>query len=249
VNRDTAEKLSRLQGLDDQVRKFRALLEEKPALVAEERKAMEGARARLAEADKRHKEGLKAADRRELYLKTREADAIKLEGQLNTATSNKVYSELLLNIRSARQDISKIEESILELMDEAEALEAAVERARVEVRNADEEFREAENALKAEMADLQGKLTQKEALRAALAKEVEAEVLATYERIRGSRKGIGVTRVEAGGENQYYCTTCQMDVTVQDVTLAMRPETIGQCRSCNRILLIEVVPEREAAGS
>jgi predicted nucleic acid-binding Zn-ribbon protein len=247
VKRETAEKLSRLQDLDDQVRKLRALAEEKPALVASERKAYETAKAGLAEADRKHKDGLKAADRRELDLKSREADILKLEGQLNTATSNKVYSELMLNIRSARQDVGKIEESILGLMDEAEALGAEVEKARVVVKKAEDEYRAAEKTLQAEAAAIKIQLDQKEAIRAALAKEVEPEALNVYERIRGSRKGIGITRVEAGGENQYYCTTCQMDVTVQDVTIAMRPDKIAQCRSCNRILIIDVVTEREAA--
>jgi len=228
----------RLQALDERIRRFREELAEKPRLLALDRRSVEEARARLAEAERKVIEAHKAADRRELDVRTKEAQILKVEGQLNSATSNKVYSELLLNIRSARADIEKIEEAILGLMDDAEALEAEAEKARVVLRNAEEELREAERVVGAQVTVVEEALGKKVGIRDLLAQEVEPEVLALYDRVREARKGIGITRVEVDGEGTHYCRTCQMEVTLQDISTAMAGNKIVQCRSCNRILFL-----------
>lgn len=240
--REALEKVVRLQGLDEQIRRMRGELAEKPHLLARERKALEDARAALAEAENRVKDAHKAADRKELDVRTKEDAIKKLEGQLNQATSNKVYSELLLNIKSARMDIEKLEESILAMMDDTEALEAEAERARVQVRNVEEEHREAEKVLRGQAQEVEGKLAQKVAIRDALAREVDPEVLLVYDRVREARKGIGITSVEVDAEGSHFCVACQMEVTLQDVSVALGGAKLVQCRSCNRILHVETAP-------
>ena len=248
---EAVEKVMRLQRLDAQVRKLREEAEEKPRLLAEEKRAVEAARARLAEAEHAVKDCHKAADRKELDVRSKEENILKLEGQLNTATSNKVYSELLLNIRSARADIEKMEEAILGIMDDTEVQEEAMERIRVEVRNAEEEYREAEKSVMAQVAVVEEKLGKKVAIRDLLASEIDPEVLAVYERVRGSRNGVGITTVEVDGEGTHFCRTCQMEVTVQDVSVAVAGNRLAQCRSCNRILFTGTeppVPAEEQGG-
>jgi predicted nucleic acid-binding Zn-ribbon protein len=237
--------VGRLQNLDRQIARLRAEAEEKPRLVAEERRAVDEARARLAEAEHRVKEAHRAADRKELDVRTKEEAIQKLEGQLNTATSNKVYSELLLNIKSARMDVEKLEESILAMMDDAESLEADLERVRVEVREAEDAFRGAEKGLLAQAQEVEGRLAKKRGIRDLLAKEVDPEVLAVYERVREARKGVGIAGVDVDAEGSHFCTACQMTVTLQDISLAMAGNRLVQCRSCNRILAVEALPVPE----
>jgi predicted nucleic acid-binding Zn-ribbon protein len=243
--RDAIERITRLQALDSQIRKLREELAEKPKLIAVEKKALEDARARLAEAERKGKDAHKAADRKELDVRTKEDAIKKLEGQLNSATSNKVYSELLLNIKSARMDIEKLEESILAMMDDAEALEGDVEKARVEVRNAEEQYREAEKVLQAQAKEVEEKLALKQGMRDVLAKEIDAEVLTIYDRVREARKGIGITAVEVDAEGAHFCKSCQMEVTLQDINVALGGAKVVQCRSCNRILYVETLPAGE----
>lgn len=246
VLRDELERIVRLQVLDSQIRKLRAELEEKPKLIALERKQLEDAKARLAEAERRTRDAHKAADRKELDVRTREDSIKKLEGQLNSATSNKVYSELLLSIKSARMDIEKLEESILAMMDEAEALESEVEKARVELRNAEEEHREADRVLQGQAKEVEEKLGQKQGIRDLLATEVDPEVLTVYDRVREARKGVGVTAVEVDAEGSHFCSSCQMTVTLQDINVALGGAKLVQCRSCNRLLYVETLPAKEA---
>ena len=246
--KEAVEKSTRLQTLDSQVRRLQAELDEKPRLLAGERKRLEDARARLAEAERKTRDAHKAADRKELDVRTREEAIKKLDGQLNQATSNKVYSELLLNIKSARLDIEKLEESILSMMDEAEALEADVEKARVEVRNAEEEHAEAEKVLTAQAKEAEEKLRMRLGMRDVLAKEVDPEVLAVYDRVREARQGVGVTAVDVDAEGSHFCAACQMTVTLQDINVALGGEKLVQCKSCNRILYVETMPARDEPG-
>jgi predicted nucleic acid-binding Zn-ribbon protein len=249
--KEAIEKLTRLQALDTQVRKMKAELEEKPRLMGAERKTLDDAKAALAEAERKARDAQKSADRKELDVRTKEDAIKKLDAQLNMATSNKVYSDLLLNIKSARLDIEKLEEGILGIMDEVEALEADVEKARVVVRKAEEEFKEAEKVLKAQAKEVEERLGQKQAIRDVLAKEVEPEVLVVYERVREARKGIGITAVEVDAEGSHFCSSCQINVTLQDISVAMGGDKVVQCKSCNRILYVaqhESAPA-EGAGS
>ncbi len=243
--RDELDRVVRLQALDTQIRKLRAELEEKPKLIGMERKQLEDARARLAEAERKGKDAHKAADRKELDVRTKEDAIKKLEGQLNSATSNKVYSELLLSIKSARMDIEKLEESILGMMDEAEALEADVEKARVEVRDAEAQFQEADRVLQAQAKEVGERLAQKQGIRDLLAKEVDLEVLTLYDRVREARKGVGITAVEVDAEGSHFCVSCQMTVTLQDINVALGGTKPVQCRSCNRLLYVETLAAKE----
>ncbi len=248
--RDVKESLSslaRLQELDLQLRKLHAEADEKPGLIAHERRLLDEARAALAAAETRARDAHKAADRKELDLRSKEAEIGRLEGQLNSATSNKVYSDLLLSIRGHEAEKGKIEETILAVMDEAEELDAAVDRVRAEARRAEDEFRAAEQVVKAQEAELRERIRQKELVRTALAQEVSAEVLDVYDRIRAIRAGVGLTRVETDGSGEeHFCAACQMQVTLQDVSLALRAEKPVQCKSCQRILHVETIPTREA---
>ena len=248
TKRDALERLTRLQALDDQVRKLRAELEEKPRLVAHEKKALEDARARLAAAEKKAKEAHVAADRKELDVRVKEDAIQKLEGQLNTATSNKVYSELLLGIRGARADIEKLEDAILGMMDETEGLEGEAERMRVEVRNAEGEYREAEKVFLVEARAAEERLGQKQGMRDALAREVDPEVLGVYDRVREARKGVGIAGVTQDAEGSHFCAVCHMEVTIQDISVALAADKVVQCRSCNRILWVDAVPGQAGAA-
>ena len=236
--KDAIEKVMRLQVLDERIRRLREERDEKPRLLAHDRRRLEEARARLAEAERKAKDSQKSADRKELDVRTKEEGILKLEGQMNAATSNKVYSELLLNIRSARADIEKLEESILGIMDETEALEAEAEKVRVEVRDAEEEFREAEKVVAVQVQAVEEVLGKKTGIRNLLATGVDPEVLALYDRVREARKGVGITRVEVDGEGTHFCRSCQMEVNMQDISVATAGNRIVQCQSCNRILFL-----------
>jgi predicted nucleic acid-binding Zn-ribbon protein len=244
VQKEAIEKLTRLQALDSQIRKMKAELEEKPRLMGAERKQLDDARAALAEAERKAKDAQKAADRKELDVRTKEDAIKKLDGQLNAATSNKVYGDLLLNIKSQRMDIEKMEEAILGMMDEVEALEGDVERARVVLRNAEEEFKEAEKVLRAQSKEIEERLAQKQGIRDLLAKEVDPEVLVVYDRVREARKGVGITAVDVDAEGSHFCSSCQINITLQDINVAMGGDRIVQCKSCNRILYVASLPEK-----
>jgi predicted nucleic acid-binding Zn-ribbon protein len=227
--------------MDLALRRLQAEADEKPAMIAHEKVLLDQAKARLAMAETAAKEAQKAADRKELDLRTKEAEGLKYEGQLNGATSNKVYSDLLLAIGSVKADIGRMEEGILVAMDLFEEREAEVEKVRAEVRVIEGEYKEAEKRLAAQAAELQEKVDHKKRLRDALAREIDANVLAVYDRVRAIRKGVGMAEVETDGET-HYCTACQMEVNLQDVSMAIRGEKIIQCRSCQRVLFIESAP-------
>jgi predicted nucleic acid-binding Zn-ribbon protein len=81
VVKDAIDRLTRLQALDSQIRKFKSELEEKPRLMGAEKKQLDDARAALVEAEKKARDAQKAADRKELDVRTKEDAIKKLEGK------------------------------------------------------------------------------------------------------------------------------------------------------------------------
>ena len=241
--REIIGRLVRLQALDAQLRKMHAVLEELPSLLSGERADLERVRARLQAAEKKAQDAHRAADRKELDVRTREAEVLKLEGQLNNATSNKVYSDLLLAVKGHQADISRLEEVILGLMDDAEALEGEVEVVRVELRKAEESFRETEKEVSGKIAEVRVKADEKQKIRDLLASEIDPESLNIYDRVREIRNGVGIAGVEADAEGSHFCNACQMTITLQDVSVALTGGRIVQCRSCNRILVTSSLAE------
>ena len=102
----------------------------------------------------------------------------------------------------------------------------------------------AEKVLQAEAKEVEGRLGQKQAIRDLLAKEVDPEVLSVYDRVREARKGVGITAVEADAEGSHFCSSCQINITLQDISVAMGGERVVQCKSCNRILYVETLPAK-----
>jgi predicted nucleic acid-binding Zn-ribbon protein len=135
-----------------------------------------------------------------------------------------------------------MEEAILGMMDEAEAVEAEVERARVDLRNHEDGMREAEKVLQGQAKEVEDRLRAKSGMRDLLAREVDPDVLAVYDRVRVSRRGVGLATVTVDAEGAHFCSACQMTVTLQEVSVALSGQKLVQCRSCNRVLFVGTIP-------
>ena len=61
--------------------------------------------------------------------------------------------------------------------------------------------------------------------------------------------GIGIAMLTVDRDGSHFCAACQMDVPIQEVSLALAGEKLVQCRSCNRILCVEALPAHEARGT
>lgn len=176
-------------------------------------------------------------------LKRFEDDVATIEARI-ADTDRKMYSGTVTAPRElqAMQDELKslkrrqgvLEDGELELMEQAEPLDADLLRLSGERVAADEEA----TRLTAELAEAEvaiaAELEQVVARRAADVTAVSPEMLAEYERLRGQLGGIGVARLVAKS-----CGGCHLSLSAVEVDRIRHAPagTVVHCEECGRILV------------
>ena len=157
----------------------------------------------------------------------------RLKDQLMTVKTNKEYTAMLNEIRTAETHIRNEEDKILDVMEEMESGEKAINLAETEIRREctaiDDEIRrmnESAPALEGELEKLRGE-------KAAVEAGVDPEFIAQYRRIADARKGIALAEAK-----EELCSACHVRIRPQMYADLLLTETILFCDSCSRILFV-----------
>ncbi|MEX0650861.1 MAG: C4-type zinc ribbon domain-containing protein, partial [Actinomycetota bacterium] len=92
---------------------------------------------------------------------------------------------------------------------------------------------EAAGAAGAELARVEGELTERVAERAAIATDIEPDVLELYEDLRRLKKGVGAAALVDG-----VCQACHEQLSAVELDKLKRGEGIRRCEHCRRILVV-----------
>jgi predicted nucleic acid-binding Zn-ribbon protein len=152
--------------------------------------------------------------------------------------TNHEYTALLHEISTAKDEKGAIEEKLLILMEEADALTAEQKAAEADLARKAAEGDKARVALGAERTALDAELARLAHERAREAREIDAPVLAKYEQLLKQRRGIAVARL-SGGE---VCEACFVRLRPHVAQMVRRNDAIVQCDSCQRMLYYEPPP-------
>jgi len=172
-----------------------------------------------------------AQKEKEGELSQKEEGILKLEVQLSQVKTNKEYSAIQNEIKSAQADNSVLEEGIILLMDEVEAAnkDLAAQQAIVKKeeqvlseRKAEFQQRQKEHAAKIEI--LKGE-------RIGLMEAVSSQTRELYERILSKKSGMAL--VPMNGEN---CSACQILLRPQIQNEVKMCAELVACEKCSRIL-------------
>jgi predicted nucleic acid-binding Zn-ribbon protein len=228
---DDLTRLIRLQQLETAAEEARRKIAEHPARVQGLDARLQSARDMLAgvktrvtvAADKRRAEEKEVAS-----VQTRLA---RYKDQLLEVKTNREYTAMLHEIETAQNDIRAREDRILEIMLEADDLNAALKKSEAELKTAEREVSAERAALDAEIATLKSDIDRTGAEREKLAAEVTRGVLSTFEQVARSRKGVAIAEAKNG-----HCTICHVRLRPQVFNEIRRNASIIQCESCQRIL-------------
>ncbi len=181
-----------------------------------------------------------AVDQLELEVKTYESKTIQLREALNKTKTNKEYAALLTQINTGKADNSKLEDRILEAMNELEKLrgEEQVIRSKIE-----DEKQALANAHKAAEAFERDSQAEGEALgreRAEAASAVPSSTLSIFERVAERHDGEALARVVQPHpkRQEFMCDGCNMGVTLEQFVKLQAGSDIQLCNSCGRVLFL-----------
>jgi predicted nucleic acid-binding Zn-ribbon protein len=221
----------RLQDIDNRVAELTREVSSLPKHVAEIEKKLETHERKL-EADRAAlTANQKDRKRLEGEIQVQQQKASKLKDQMLEAKTNDQYRAFQHEIEFCEKEIRQCEDRILDLMSESEPLErnvkaaeGALKQEKAQVEGEKQQARERTARDRRELDELDGN-------RKSIAKQMTANVLAGYERVRKLRHGIAVAEAVEGR-----CSQCHMALRLQFFQDLKRSEQVMYCESCSRIL-------------
>src|SRR5579883_861543 len=225
------EQVTRLQSLDLRIAEFEREIATLPKHIAQIEKALDSHIRRL-EADRAAlAANQKERKRLEDDNKAEGQKISKLKDQMLGAKTNEQYRAFQHEIEFCEQAIRKAEDRVLDLMAEAEPLDANVKKAEAALKE-EKQHVEAEKASARERTAADQKLLdQARAERKTLVAAIKPQTYSTYERIRKKWHGIAVAEVVDGR-----CSACQIMLRPQFFQDLRHSEHMMVCESCGRIL-------------
>jgi len=155
----------------------------------------------------------------------------KYKDQLLEVKTNREYTAMLHEIEAAQNDIRAREDRILEVMMEADELNAAIKKSEADLKIAEKEVADERSVIDAEVAGLQAEIDRTTAEREKLVATIDRQVLSIFEITAKGRKGVAVAEAKDG-----LCSICHVRLRPQVFNEVRKNESIIQCDSCRRIL-------------
>lgn len=155
----------------------------------------------------------------------------KFKGQLMEVKTNREYQAMQKEIEVAETEVKAMEDRILELMLEADQLNATVKEAERALAAEQQAVKAERRVLDEEVAAWEAELAKASAAREELVRGIDARLVATFEQLARQRKGIAVAEARDG-----ICTICHVRIRPQVFNTIRRNDAIIQCDHCRRIL-------------
>ncbi|NNF41480.1 MAG: hypothetical protein HKO59_13435 [Phycisphaerales bacterium] len=236
------ESLTKLYGIDRQVRGLRARLD------AAER-YHNAQQHQLAAVTQQHDELQTRKRQVQARIGNLETEGAGLDEQLekyrndlNSAATNKQYTAVLTELNTVKDQRSKLDDSMLEMMSEVERLDEEITA--IEAQQA-ERAKIVDHAA-AQLAERRGevgtRLAELEAERDDAADDVPGPELAVFEEMANAHDGEAMAQVEEidRRHREYACSECNMHMPFETVAALMSPGCgMVRCTACGRILFMQ----------
>ncbi|GAB7191296.1 C4-type zinc ribbon domain-containing protein [Kineococcus sp. NUM-3379] len=127
-----------------------------------------------------------------------------------------------------------LEDEELEVMERLETAQARSTAAEADLARNAEEVRAAEQRRDEALAGIAAEETAAKARRQAVAMDLDAALVATYEKLRATRGGVGAAMLRARR-----CEGCRLELNTSDINAlrAAAPDDVVRCEECGRILV------------
>ncbi len=236
----TLSALIALQALDSAAETLRKRLADMPAAEQAISSAAEAVRGTVEAAKVRTHENNQARRALEKEIAGVDTRLARFDDHKAAVKTNHEYTALLHEIATAKSEKDAIEERLLVLMEEGDALAAGLKAAERGLADEEDRGRKARAGLEAERANADKELARLSSERARDVRDIDTALLAKYAQLLKQRKGIAVSRMK--GDT---CEACHVRLRPHVTQQVRRNDAIVQCDSCQRILYF-VAPAENA---
>jgi hypothetical protein len=227
------ELLWALQQLDTELRTLNEKLGQIPSRVNDLKKAAAAIKAELDQAKVDILEHKKQYKLCELDLRGTEEKVAGYSVQLYSAKTNEQYKAFLKEIETKKKQKNSIEDRMIVLMEETEALDRKVKLNEKESTELDSETTRKVEMLESEKTELDAAIAARKQQRETTAAAIPAELLKRYERVRANKGGVAVATVR-----KERCSGCLSPIPAQRIVEVDRQDHLYLCEACGRILIV-----------
>jgi predicted nucleic acid-binding Zn-ribbon protein len=152
-------------------------------------------------------------------------------GQVTAARDLQAMDE---EVKHLARHVSELEDRELEVMEQLEPLDAALETMSGELDELGSQAEELRRSIAEQEADIESELDRERSDRGRLAAEVPADLIARYEDLRKKLGGTGAARLVGGS-----CGGCHLQLPAMELDRVKKapPDAIIYCDQCGRILV------------
>ena len=231
--REAFVRLWALQQVDGELRTLSAKLAALPSRIADLKRAADEVYAQLNQAREAILDRKKQYKLAEVDLKATEEKIAGYSVQLYSAKTNEQYKAFLKEIEAQKKAKSAVEDRMIVLMEEADALDRAVRENEQAAAELDSETVRKVGLLEAEKAELEDAIAERDEARRRIVADMPADLLRRYERIRTGKGGIAVAAVR-----RERCSACLSPIPPQRIIEVERQDHLYSCEACGRILIV-----------
>ena len=238
------QRLIELQRLENAIADAKLRIGAHPQRIADADAQLAAAAQVLESARNRLKENQEARRTLEKDVALYQGRLAKFKDQQSAVKTNREYQALGHEIETAQHELGGVEEKVLERMVEADTIAVDVKQAEALFAARRKEIEAAKQQLGDELKALESALTTATDGRAALLRDIDPRLLATFEQVARVRKGVAVTMATRDG----LCSVCHVRLRPQVFQQVRHNDSIIQCDSCQRILYY-IPPPPPAEGA
>lgn len=235
------ELLYSLQFQDDQLKEIEDLIKEIPLRIKSLEDERDSKIYMIETTKKKLDENRKNREKLEKEILLIKEKIKKYQDQMLKATTNKEYQGFTAEIKFERDNISQVEEHIIEKMLESDEIMN-------ELRGNESAFNLIADSYNQQITELKGhaefnrkKFSEQEQKRAELRKTIPQNLLRIYDNLFKNKGKKAVSFVETD-----FCGVCNVKIRPQIMSILISTDTMILCESCGRILYKKVIEEKDS---
>lgn len=159
---------------------------------------------------------------------------VKTKERLLEVKNNKEYQAMLKEIEIAEASRGDIETEIISILEELDKLSILVKKDEDVLNQRKKEYEAEVKIIENDLNTIDADAVSWEKKRAHLRKDVSAEILARYEKVKNRNNGVGVISVW-----KQVCNGCHMNIPPQLYNELQKTTELLSCPNCNRIMYFQ----------
>ena len=240
ITKEMIETLVKIQQIDIETQKVRALLEKVPLRISSLDQQLE----EVAHSIENEAEAITVLKKQyrayESDLQSNVGKIKKSEEKLRSVKTNKEYQSSLKEIEDLKAIGAKFEDEMLEFLEKIETAEKALQTRRQQYQEIVAETNQGKAAVQRDAEQNEKRLVELESDRNAIAAELDADLIALFNRVKAKQtNGVAIAEVENA-----VCLGCNMNIPPQIYNELQRQDSLKYCPSCERIIYWKEIDER-----